>query len=187
MNKTNLLFLGILGLLIGIFSACNNAKTAQEYQQEERKAIERFISRENIKVLKSFPEDSVFQANEFFRTSDGLYMRIVEPGTGDRFKVYDEILVRFDYYRDVKEYIKGDTIKRTIRYDLFPVSFIYGIPGSYDLDMACQGWTIPLQLQYLRENAVVDLLIPSSLGSAVNSQDYRAMYFSRLRYGKRPQ
>jgi hypothetical protein len=178
MRKTSFIILSIIGLFI-LLPACDKTKTPQEYLREEKKAIERFISREGITVLNSYPSDSIFGEKEFYKTDRGLYVHVVNPGN-KRVKAYDEVLVRFDYYFDVKDYVSGDTIKYSVDYNLLPFSFIYGIAGSYDTYFGCNGWAIPLA--YVGENGVVDLIIPSSLGSQGDSQSYRAKYYKNLKY-----
>jgi hypothetical protein len=180
MRKTFFIILSIIGLFI-ILPACDKTKTPQEYLREEKKAIDRFINREGIKVLTELPPDTLFQEKEFFKTDRGLYIHVDDAGdTGNRAGAYTEVLVRFDYHIDIKDYIGGDTIKNTLHYSYFPLSFVYGIPGSYDSYFACEGWAIPLK--YVGRNAIIDLIIPSALGSQSNSQSNRAVYFENLRY-----
>jgi len=185
MRKIHFYLLLIVGLFVTLYS-CDNAKTPQEYLREEKKAVDRFISRNDIKVLKEYPADGVFQENEYFRTPDGLYIHVVDSGNGKRVRPHNSadsyrstVLVRFDYYLDVKSYVSGDTTKYSLGYAYLPIEFKYGIPGSYG-DLACNGWAVPLS--YVGEEAIVDLIIPSSLGASSHNSAYRAIFYKNLKY-----
>jgi hypothetical protein len=186
MRKIFLFVLPITGLFIA-FSSCDNSKTAQEYLREEKKAIERYIDRKGIGVtsdyLPAFKNGTNgFETNKYFRTTEGLYIHVVDSGNGKRVRpLLDEVLVRFDYYFDIKAYAGGDTTQYTLPYTQFPVEFKYGT-GSYSSYFACNGWAIPLS--YMGEGAIIDLIIPSSLGSQSDNSAYRPVFYKNLRYTK---
>ena len=172
--KKTILFVVSLFCLILATSSCNDRKTAQEMLKEEKKAIQRFISRNGIKLLSEYPENGVFGENEYFRTSGGLYIHVVDSGNGTRAKLYNEVLVRFSglsYFKNDTSIIKPVQVR--------PYEFIYGNSNSYD-DLGCDGWAIPLQ--YVGLNAVVNLIIPSSLGNYSDRLNYRPIYYERLKY-----
>jgi hypothetical protein len=182
MRKTILFILSITVLFIAFYS-CDNTKTAQEYLREEKKAIERYIDRSGIKVLSSYPSDSIFKENEYLTTNDGLYLQVVDKGSDKRVRpLVDDVMVRFDYYFYVKDYVGGDTAKYKPNYQYFPLSFRYGISGSYGSSFVCNGWAIPLD--YVGEGAIVNLIIPSSLGSQSDNQAYRPVFYKNLHYTK---
>ena len=179
MQRIHFYSLLIVTLFVTLYS-CDNTKTPQEYLREEKKAMDRFISRNDIKVLNEYPEDGVFQENEYFRTPDGLYFHVVDSGNGKRVRpLVDNVMVRFDHYLDVKQYVSGDTTKYKLSYAYFPIEFRYGIPGSYG-DFACNGWAVPLS--YIGEEAIIDILIPSSLGASSDNSAYRAVFYKNLKY-----
>jgi FKBP-type peptidyl-prolyl cis-trans isomerase len=188
MKQIFLFTLSIVSLFLSFFS-CNNAKTAQEYLREEKKAIERYIDRNGIEVvgdyLAAFENNkNGFAANKYFRTDDGLYIHVVDSGNGKRVRPYlDEVMVRFDYYFDIKNHVGGDTAKYSVSYTQLPFVFRYGIPGSYSSSyFVCSGWTIPLS--YMGEGAIVDLIIPSSLGAQSDNTSYRPVFYKNLHYTK---
>jgi hypothetical protein len=165
------------------FSSCDTSKTPQEYLREEKKAIERYINQNGIVVLNSYPSDSIFKEKEYFKTSDGLYFHVVDPGNGKHVRPYvDEVQVRFDYFFNIKNYVGGDTTRSTLPYTYFPLGFRYGISGSYDTYYACNGWAIPLT--YVTEGAIIDIIIPSALGSSSNSNSYVPVFYKNLYYSK---
>jgi hypothetical protein len=182
MKKIFLLALSLIVLSVA-FSSCDNTKTPQEYLREEKKAIERYIERNGIVVLGAYPADSIFKEKEYFRTSDGLYFHVTNPGNGKKVRpLVDEVTVRFDYYFNVKDYIGGDTTKTSLPYTYFPIVFKYGISGSYDAYFACNGWAVPLT--YVSEGAIIDIIIPSALGSQSNSNAYVPVFYKNLHYTK---
>ena len=183
MKKTVLFILSFI--LLGFINiACDNSKTMQEWIREEKKAIERYIVMEKIEVLNEYPEDSIFRGNQYYKTNEGLYMRVVERGdTARRVQVYDEVLVRFDYMYYVKSYVAGRTDSIVLNYLYLPISFRYGI--SYNSDptgLSCSGFSIPLT--YVGEGAVVDLIIPSELGSSSDNSSFAPVFYKNLKYTK---
>ena len=179
MRRIHFYSLFIVTLFVTLYS-CDNRKTPQEYLREEKKAVDRFINRNDIRVLREYPTNGVFQENEYFRTPDGLYINVVDSGNGKRVRpLIDNVMVRFDHYLDVKSYVSGDTTKYALNYAYFPIEFRYGIPGSYGV-FACAGWAIPLS--YVGEEAVINLIIPSSLGASSDNSAYRAIFYKNLKY-----
>jgi hypothetical protein len=182
MKKTIIFTLSAIFLAI-IHIACENQKTMQEYLREEKKAIERYISKQGITVLNEYPKDSIFQdEKDYFKTNEGLYMHVVDRGNTERRAVpmKDEIQVRFKYMYYVKTYIAGTTDSIVPpSAGFFPLEFIYGQSGSYQ-QLACDGWAIPLA--YVGEGAIVDLIIPSSLGSSTDSDGFNAVFYKNLTY-----
>ncbi len=177
MKKIVLFVFSFIAVTI-LVASCNDQKTAQELIQEEKKAIQRFVSKNGIKTLSSYPEDGVFAENEYYRNSDGLYINVVDSGNGKRATSYkDEICVRFEGL----QWFKSDTVSYS-SYNIIgnnPFTFRYGI-NAYDGQYSCPGWAIPLA--YVGENAVVNLIIPSNLGSTSDQSSYRPVFYKNLKY-----
>ena len=176
--------LGIISIAIifCMFFSCNDGKSLQELLQEERKAIDRFIAINDLVILKDYPKDGVFKENEYFRTNDGLFFQVVDSGNGKRVKLLDEVSVRFDYIQYVKDFAKGD---ETLIYPLNPYdpyTFVYGIEQTYYsyYSVVCQAWIIPLS--YVGEEAVLNLIIPSSIGSMYDRDNILPIFYKNLRY-----
>ena len=187
MKRTVILLLSVI--TIGFFFiACENQKTAQEYIREEKKAIERFIDKRGIVVLKNYPENHKFGANEYYKTNEGLYIQVVDSGNGVRVKPHiSEVQVRFDYMWDVKSYVTGRQDSLVPPSSILPMGFRYGQPGTYGKpdvysNFSCDGWAIPLH--YVYETAVVNLIVPSSLGASNDNQLYIARFYKNLIYTK---
>jgi hypothetical protein len=184
-------FLFALSVIATVFATvgCDNSKTLQEYIDEEKAAIKKYISMQEIEVLDEFPPDSTFAANVYFRTSDGLYFRIEKQGTGRKIKYMDLVLVRFEYFYYVKSFISSegaDTIFASSFANYFPMEFNYGsgIYGKTTYDLSCNGWAIPLM--YVNEGAVVDVLVPSSLGTSSDNSAFSPVFYKNLIYRLQP-
>ncbi|MDR1236453.1 MAG: DUF4827 domain-containing protein [Holosporaceae bacterium] len=165
--------------------ACDNQKSLQEYLREERRDIEKYIEREGITVLKSYPKDSIFKEKEFYRTSKGLYLHVTDRGSDSKVELYvDDVQVRFDYFYYVKDYVSGKSLEdiKIPYFELVPMEFRYGLGnyGKYSGDLSCDGWAIPLE--YVGENAVVDLIIPSSLGTSSDNSNFNVVFYKNLKY-----
>jgi len=185
-------------LISCIFSACNNSKSLQELLDEERKATDRFIGDNNFDVQKYYPSDGVFKDNEYFRTTEGLFFHVVDSGNGKRVQALNDVSVRFDYFQYVKDAASGDTTKypypQTSTYWATgylcvpsgqPYSFTYGVTSTYysvTYSPVCQAWALPLL--YVGEGAVVDMIIPSSLGSQSDNTNVTPVFYKNLRYTK---
>ncbi len=173
MKKIIFFVLAFAGVVLGSIS-CDSQKTAQEYLKEEKKAIDRFINRNDLVILKEYPKDGVFKEKEFFKTSEGLYMHVVDSGNGTRVKALETVLIRYGGV----SYFKSDTT--TYSYPTRdPFEIIYGNSYSYGT-YGCTGWVIPLS--YVGEEAIVDLIIPSALGSSDDNSSFRPVYYKNLKY-----
>jgi hypothetical protein len=170
-------------LISCILSSCNNGKSLQEMLQEEQKAIDRFIRDNDLVILKDYPSDSVFKENEYYRTTDGLFFQVVDSGNGTRVQPLNQVCVRYDYSQSVENYASGDTSKFTFP-NVVPYTFVYGVTSTYWISGSevCQAWVEPLS--YVGENAVVNMIIPSAIGSADNNGTVTPMFYKNLHYTK---
>jgi len=181
----------ILIAVISCFSfSCNNQKSLQELLQEESRAMEKFITMNGFQPLPDYPKDSIFKENEYFKTSDGLFFHVVSPGNGTKVKLGDEVCIRFDYSQNIKDVVQGDTLYWVPPPSDLPYSFVYGIPQTYTSSYyysyygyyspLCQAWVIPLP--YISEGAVIDMIIPSSIGSYSDNTNITPVFYKNLRY-----
>lgn len=162
----------------------------QELLQEEKKSIDRFYNMNNFIPVKPYPRDRNFESNEYFRTDDGLFIHVVDSGNGKKAKYLNDVSVRYEYCQSIKAVVSGDTTK--YYYPLHPVylnnspylpmSFVYGISATYSSysTPVCQAWVIPLF--YVGEEAVLDLIVPSSLGSSSDNTSITPVFYKNLRY-----
>jgi hypothetical protein len=189
--------LGIVSVVIVscISFSCSQSKSLQELLQEESKAMDQFITSSDLVILKDYPKDGVFKENEYFKSPEGLFFHVVDSGNGRRVQLRDEVCVRFDYCQLVKDVASGDTTKIYFPYTptyLYtglltslngqPYSFIYGLPQTYsgNYSPVCQAWIIPLL--YVGEDAIVDMIIPSSIGSYTDNSSVLPVFYKNLHY-----
>ncbi|GHT52373.1 DUF4827 domain-containing protein [Bacteroidia bacterium] len=193
MKKT---FIYTFSLIATAFAtvACDSSKTLQEYIEEERNAINRYISMQNITVLTTYPAEDLVETvfadtTAFFRTSDGLYFRVNKQGNGTKVTYMKEVIMRFDYLYYVKSFVSSegaDTISgQYFTNYYYPMEFRYGNAYSYaknSYDLSCNGWAVPLS--YVTEGAVIDIIIPSSLGTSSDNSAFNAVFYKNLQYSK---
>jgi hypothetical protein len=163
--------------------SCDKSQSMQEYIREEKKSIERYILSKNIEVLNEYPKDSIFKENQYYKTSEGLYMHVSDHGNrGRRAEAYQEIMLRFDYFYYIKNYVSGQTDSIVLNsYLSLPIKFKYGIQGTYT-GLACNGFALPLS--YVGEGGVVDLIVPSELGNSSDSGSFIPVFYKNLKYTK---
>jgi len=185
--KKGALFIISVIIISCISSSCNQSKSLQELLDEEKRAIDKFITMNGFIILKEneYPADGVFKDNEYYQSPDGLFFQVVDSGNGKRVKPVDEVLVRYDYIQDIKSAVSGDTTtSKSMFYSFQPFSFVYGISATYMISTSpvCQAWVIPLS--YVGENAVVNMIIPSSIGSSYDNSNITPVFYRNLRYTK---
>lgn len=186
MKKTLNLVLISIALLLCSLTSCDKQKSLQELLQEEKRAIDRYIKKNGLVILNEYPSNGVFGEKEYFKTSDGLYIHVVDSGNGQRAtSLVDEVTVRFEYRHDIA--VSDTSITDWDELALIqPYSFTYGLSQSYTVSgsLVCIGWVYPLS--YVGEQAVVDLIIPSALGSAednnVNYGIINPVFYKSVKY-----
>jgi len=169
-------------LISCIFSACNNSKSLQELLQEEQKAIDRFINENGFYLSKGGYPAGAFGDKEYYKTTEGLFFHVVDSGNGTRVQVLNDVSIRYDYSQYIKDAASGDTTNYPFFNYGLPYSFVYGVSQTYSgtYSPVCQAWVIPLS--YVGENAVVDIIVPSSLGSYTDNMNVTPVFYKNLRY-----
>ena len=152
-------YLILILLPLFFITACSKRKTLTELRQEEREAINKYIKEQGIQVIKEFPTDTVFAENEYFLSSSGLYIQVVEKGIGGTPLKGDEILLRFYEFN-----MEGDTTTRAMDKDDTTNAYSF----KYDYGEACVGFNEAMS--YLQHNSKAKLIIPSSIGFSVTAQ-----------------
>jgi hypothetical protein len=180
--KKFLIFALSIFVLSNVFISCNDQKSLQELLREEKKAMDRFIALNGLVVVEEYPKGGVFRENEYFKTTDGLYIHVVDSGNSVRATAGKAVTVRYEYSLNILEAAKGDTSNMDRPNLLFPYSFTYGISATYNPTSSpvCMGWIIPLQ--YVTEDAYIDLIIPSSLGSYYDKNTVIPVFYKNLHY-----
>lgn len=172
MKKTYTLLTLLCGILF--LTSCNKGETYSDLKDAERKAINKYISTHNIKVISEdkFTEQGQttnLDNNEFvYLNKSGVYMQIVREGCGSivENKESVELLCRFSEY-DIKQgsiLVRNDVpyylVLSNQRFDYssapdkmlvertgnsFSGSFVSGAMSSYHGSAAVpSGWLVPL-------------------------------------------
>ncbi|NDV56570.1 DUF4827 domain-containing protein [Bacteroides sp. 519] len=202
MKKLSLLFLIVLafGAFGTMFQACDNSKTYAEMLEDERKAVNAFVKKHNIKTIskEEFEKDTITGENEYVQFSNGLYLNIVDRGNGDTIKTRDEIIVRMVEYNVMAEIDTevGDTLSN-LDIDVLTDSFFYNPTASSTLfvydsyngyfpyvysSLLSQG-TLDVPngiiniLPYIKDGAHVKIIVPSKLGHSYAMQYVYPYYY----------
>ena len=186
----------LLAVTLCFSFSCKEGKSLQELIKDEKVAIERFTKMNNFQLLYEERNDEFpkykWPENLYYKTRDGLYIHVVDSGNGRRAKLLDEVSVRYEYFQFVKDVAQGDTTKLPFpwysNYLSYPPAlgqpyyFTYGISQTYMSNSSpmCQAWVIPLM--YVGEGAILNLIVPSSVGSSVDYNSITPVFYKNLRY-----
>ena len=203
MKKFGILLMMVFGLGLA-FQSCNNGKTYAEMKEDEREAIQRFIEKNEIKVIDEdqFAEqDSMTNvaANEYVLFEEsGVYMQVVERGNGELLEDgRHELLVRYVEERIVEDGT-ADTLSLNTVSNMYPYpdEFILtkdknSLSASFSTSGAMSeahssayvpsGWLLPLNyLKVGREisgRSKIKLILPHSQGTATASGQVFPCYY----------
>ncbi|MDD3320729.1 MAG: DUF4827 family protein [Paludibacter sp.] len=141
-----------------ILSSCNDTTYATELKNEKI-LIKDFIKRQGITIIKTVPPDStIWNKNEYYLTSDGLYINIVDPGTGtDTIETNDIVVPRYLQYTLEAE---ADTISNWTTIDAnYPLDFNYNDEND---ENACTAFHEAIS--YMKRNgSIARLIVPSKI------------------------
>lgn len=179
MKKLALLFFSILAVGF-VLQSCDNTKTYAEMLQDEKNAINSYIKKNKITVItpEEFLVDTVTAENEYVLFSDGVYMNIVDRGSGAAPADRDNITVRFTEF----DIINDTTTLSNVDYDQAVDAFYYTISGTSALGQfepesymyfaygsaVPAGWMVPLP--YIKNKAHVKLIVPAKMGHTTAQQ-----------------
>ena len=209
MNKIKIAFFIACVMVGGLcLQACRNGKTYAEQKEEERKAIERFIDLQGIKVITEsefLAKDTTTDVskNEYVLFSEsGIYMQIIERGGGEIMpNGRHEVLVRYD---ESRIYING-TDSLTSYNSVRPTpdemtvqksgtsiqaSFTNGwMQSDYNSSVVPSGWLVPFN--YVKtgrkksDRSHVKLIVPHSEGHmTAKSYVYPCLYDLTFQLGR---
>lgn len=172
--------------------SCDKTKSYTEYLKAERKAIDRLIDNEGIRVLKNYPSDGVFKENEFVKLDNDVYLNVIDSGNGNRAVLgTTKVFCRFI----ANDIMKADTAQLLVdnlspKYNNkygFPTEFIFGYNVysgefvNYDPDLFV-GEGLATALYHVGEGAVVKLIVPFKRMSSYFQSNYTPVYFSKVKY-----
>lgn len=172
--------------------SCDKTKSYTEYLKAERKAIDRLIDNEGIRVLKNYPSDGVFKENEFVKLDNDVYLNVIDSGNGNRAvlgttKVFCRFIANDIMEADTAQLMVDNLSSKYNNRWGFPTEFIFGYnvysgeSRSYDPDIFV-GEGLAAALYHVGEGAEVKLIVPfKRMGSYFQSQ-YTPVYFSKVKY-----
>lgn len=171
--------------------SCDKTKSYTEHLKDERKAIDRLIDSEGIKVLKNYPENGVFKENEFVKLDNDVYLNVIDSGNGERAVLgTTKVLCRFE----AKGFLDSDTaymMVNNLTYGLgylgYPTEFIFGYnvysgeSRSYDPDIFV-GEGLATGLYHVGDGAILKLIVPFKRMGSYFQNNYAPVYFSKVKY-----
>ncbi|MGL5272047.1 MAG: DUF4827 domain-containing protein [Phocaeicola sp.] len=196
------IFLGAFMVLGVVFQSCDNSKTYAELKEEERESIQRFIERENIKVisLEQFQaQDSTTNVdeNEYVLFSDnGVYMQVIDRGHGEVLEDGNSVMLARYLEKRLNEDGTADTISLNTIANLYPDpdeftltisgknyygTFASGVMSSYSTAVP-SGWLVPFR--YIKPGNTtagrsrVRLIVPHSVGQSSASSSVYACHYN---------
>ena len=178
--------------------SCNDMPSYEDLKKKEMKTVQRLLNDHNITVLNEYPKDGVFGENEFVLLSNGIYLNVVDSGTGNRAESgITDVLMRVS-----GEYYYGDSLYKfnTFANTSQPFDFRYG--NAYNVMQANSnsylyysyfGVGFETVLSYVGDSAIVKMLVPGHAeaydgipaGSVMQSGDgysFLPILFNRVRY-----
>lgn len=194
-------------LVVGTaFQACNNGKTYAEQQEDERKAIREFIkdSAINLITFEQFQQqDSMTDVskNQYVQLPEGIYMQILNKGTGTKFENRNIINVRYkeidvmereegasNYdvpaWSDPFEYNKTETsVSGQFQWGESWLVYVHSNGYSQNSSMTHAvptGFLIPLN--YVTDQAHVKIIVPHKAGHAVAMQYVNPFFYEIYSY-----
>lgn len=213
MNMKKLTWFFLSFLLAGIaFQACDDSKTYAEMLEDERNAVNDYIKEQKIKVIsqEEFEKDTITNVDEneyVLFPSTGVYMQIVNRGTGDTLKTRDEVLVRFleydimaddttyasNYNKDGQVDAFYYTHPDNSYYTYGAGEFLLNVGGTIESYLTyyystllssvsiSQMASVPtgwlVPLRYIRSGAHVRVIVPSKQGHAYAMQQVVPFYY----------
>lgn len=174
----------IIALLLIFLASCKDQKTYADRLKDESRAIDRFIAQNKITVLESFPKDSIFKDNQFYKDKEtGVYYQVVDYGNKEeKAKLGDEIYIR---YKELHYFMTNDTIffnNNDPDLSPFPQTLVYrgAVNTSTSSLYGTPGWIVPVP--YIGHKGVVRMIIPFVMGSSYDQSQYQPTYYDHVEY-----
>lgn len=177
--------------IAALVASCDKTKSYTDMLKAEEKAIERLRIDSGLVFLKEFPQDSIFEENEFVELENGAYLNIVNKGNSER-AVLGQTAIRSRFI--ATRFMENGSIP-VGTHDLLgphsngshPVEFRYGYYTSlnpdytYTYDMyICEG--LGAGLPYVGDSSIVKLIVPFKLMSSDFQSSGTPVFFEKVKY-----
>ncbi len=167
-----------------IMLSCNKTVSYTDMLNAEKATIKRLIEEKGFRILDDFPKDSVFQADEFVKLENGVYLNIIDKGTKERAELYaTDVMARF-VVRILSE--KGSTIDLLGPHSsgTHPVEFKYGhntgLKEYVFNDFITPG--MASALQYVGDSSMVSLIVPFKQSSSTFQSSGTPLYYEKVKF-----
>lgn len=167
-----------------VIVSCSDTESYADMLDDEKKVIEQLIDDNDFEILKKFPEDSVFEDNQFVKLDSGVYLNIVDKGSDDRAVLYSTKML----YRCTLTYPMDstyDAVYGIANYGphsngTYPLSFYYGESASSSNIYVGEG--MQEALEYVGDRAKVKLIVPFKRGTYYDQTYGEPAYYEILEY-----
>lgn len=192
MMKSRCLFLFVSLLIILLSSCSQDTYSYTDGLNDERVAINSFIKESGFVVLEEYPEDGVFEENEFVRLDNGVYLHVFDSGDGMP-PVYGSKVSSVAKGRVLYPGVLGFPIELGDfgKFDGFlsgnsaikwPLVFEYKEDMSYTENNILLGEGYVSALKYVGNGSSVSLIVPFIAGSQVQQNYLVPIYFEKVEF-----
>ena len=173
------IFTVLFATLAFCWVGCDKTKTYAEKLKDEKKAIDRYISRNELEILKEMPKDTIFEPHQYFKTPEGLYLNIINKQYNvlynDSIRSGDEVNVRVKKRHFFMQY----DLPSIYNWNDVPVTYRY-TPGKSEGGDTPLAWDIALQ--YVNNYALVRMIVPSVMGDSYDRNAVIPVQYDSLWY-----
>lgn len=149
----------LLAAIVLAAASCTSATAYSTQLKNEKKLIDDYIKRNNIKIIYEEPAYDQWQPNEYYELDDYCYFHLTKMGDTATAPIKDGNNVTLRYRRYTLN-VNADTLSYWTSNDAsYPVEFAYNITSA----AACTAWHYALKcMKY--SGAEGKLICPSKLG-----------------------
>ena len=191
----------LLLVTFALLGSCkkSNVKPLSQLKKEQRRAIDRLITKEKFQVISRNDEllPTPIDQNVFYKLSNGLYMRVLDKGSGEK-AVADKtrVLVRLTgrMFNDSRDTVYTFNSIANPSFDELKFLYVsyynvgtehYRAIGSNSFSnsldqLLCEGVAFPASL--LGNGARVQLIIPFELGPTATYTQGNSIYVEEAQY-----
>jgi len=159
------------------FSSCSSDETYEDLLNAEKELISNYIEQNNINVIETLPTNNNWGANDYYKTSDGFYIHIVDTGEiGAEVKTGQKVMAR--YYK-ISLQTPPDTVRRnwTTSESAYPEEIVFDLITENPIPSKGIQKAISIMK---RHNSAAKIIVPSKLGTT-EDKDAVIPYFYDLK------
>ena len=183
--------IGMLAFLsLSFMYSCKNNETYADKLKKERKEINRLINDSLFEIIRDYPENGVFESNQFYYDEDTrVYFNVVDSGNGLRATRGRVVYVRFNGASSVFRRDSTDSNTTPDQAQQY-LNFTYGYSDTYIERSYTTTWPnylykspgIVLPLEHVGDSAIVRIIVPFNEGSGLQRASYEPVFINWLQY-----